>query len=138
MAQKCVCGRDISEDKLYCFFCDPAISQEEKAEARKRGGANSKKAPHNLDARNYRPLTIESLRRLYSDLITECIENYDDTATLVKNLSRILPRASEIVAFDHMEFLSERLNQLEQRKSGKLLLPKVNDYVDVDAIKPED
>lgn len=125
---KCTCGRDISADKQFCVFCDPNVSAAQKAKWRASGGAQSKKIPHNLNPADYRPLTPESLRRLYEDLIEATIEGHrDDLAGLIRDLSKVLPRAAEVVAYENMALLNERLTQIESRRTNGRYLPARND-----------
>lgn len=108
------CNRSPMENGDYCFYCSPTITDEAKKKARALGGRNSRKIPHNLNPDDYRPLTLDNLRRLYEDLIRETISaRRDDLAGTIRDLAKILPRASEVVAYQNMELLNERLTQLE-------------------------
>ncbi len=130
MANKCSsCGLDVSSDKQYCYFCDPSIPAEVKKATRAKGGANSRKIPHNLNPADYLPLTIESVKRLQGDLIAEAMRLYqDDAAAMFKTVGRLLPEAEKLVIYETMTLLNDKLDQVESRRNGhRLSSGKVND-----------
>lgn len=120
---KCVnCKRYAQEENEFCWHCDPNVSQEVKRAAQAKGGANSRKIPHNLDKDALLPIeTPEDLRKLFNALLGACFDAYeDDLAGLVKQATRITPRLSELLAFETLAALDNRLAQIEAKKQRYL------------------
>lgn len=132
---KCVdCGRYAKADSDFCFFCDPATPAEAKQAAWAKGGTNSRKLPLGFDVDDFLPIeTPADLRRFYNKLLSVCGEQYrDDLSGFIRSVVKITPKLSEILAFEQLAAMEDRLTRIESRRNGRLLPSRINDNVDAE------
>lgn len=138
---KCIeCGANALEDSQFCYWHSDTIPQAKKDEARRMGGRNSKKVPLNLDIDDYLPIkTPEDLNRFYNALLKCCAEEYrEDLSGFVRAAVKITPKLSELLAFQSLAALDEKIAQLEARQTQKMLPYRVNGHVDTGEFTTED
>lgn len=141
MSQKCiVCGANPLEDSQFCFWHSDTVSQAEKDAARSKGGKNSRKVPLNLDVSRFLPIeTPADLSRFYNELLKLCAEEYrEDLSSFIRAAVKITPKLSELLAFQELSLLQDRLAQLESKRNGKLLSGRIDDNANFIEYKSED
>jgi len=109
------CNRVKQKDSLYCWFCDPETSDEEKQNARTKGGYLSKRVS-SIDADTVLPITdIAGLIDYYNQIIRDVLA-MPNSLKRAKVLSDIGAKLAGILELQHIISLDDRLRVLEATK----------------------
>jgi hypothetical protein len=122
------CGKVAKHgDTKYCWFCDPAIPAHEKQKARAKGGRQNRKIEHSINSQDVLPIeTAGDLKAYLNLLLGESIDGIDDIQTLSKITLPIVDKFGEIFQIELVEQMTQRLQIIEARQTGKLL--EAGDY----------
>lgn len=115
------CGRAPMRGSDFCWYHDPATTEEEKFKARSKGGRNSRTIPHDIDPESVLPIeTPADLKFFYNVLLSVSLRE-PDTTRMITNAMKIAPQLGDALQLELIESLSSRIEILEAKKAGKLV-----------------
>lgn len=121
MAKCLKCDFTAMADSPYCYYHNPDVPDNEKKAAKAKGGRHSRTIPHALKAEDFTPIrSTDDLISFYNALLAEAVKE-PDAGRMIRNAMAIAPKLADSLQLRILEAISQRLEVIESRATGRLL-----------------